>query len=169
MDGNANMIPHQLRAFAKLLNQASLGRNKLVLIIGESGSGKTRFLAALSAAHYLPVLNLGAQLGTKLLAISPRKRPLAIEATVQELIEHGQSGVCIDNTDILFDQALRCDPIRLAYNVSQNSMILYALTGRLEGRRFVRGYPDHPEYFSEEIPAIPTVFMERGAPTFYYS
>lgn len=163
------MTTPDLSRFSEIIDQASSSRHKLVLIIGESGAGKTGLLSSLSSKHSLPLLNLGPQLGTRLLSVPLRKRPLAIEATVQELIGPGQSGVCIDNTDILFSPALRCDPIRLAYSVSQNRVVLYALNGRLEGRRFVRGYPDHPEYFSEEIPAIPTVFLERGAPTFYNS
>lgn len=163
------MTTPELNRFSEIIGQASSSRHKLVLIVGESGAGKTSLLSSLSLQHSFPLLNLGPQLGAKLLSVALRKRPLAIEAAVQEFIGPGLSGVCIDNTDILFNPALRCDPIRLAYSVSQNRVILYALNGRLEGRRFVRGYPDHPEYFSEEIPAIPTVFLERGAPTFYNS
>ncbi len=163
------MTAPDLSRFSEIIGQASSSRHKLVLIIGESGAGKTELLSSLSLKHSLPLLNLGLQLGTKLLSVALRKRPLAIEATVQELIGPGQSGVSIDNTDILFNPALRCDPLRLAYGISQNRIVIYALNGRLEGRRFVRGYPDHPEYFSEEIPAIPTVFLERGTPTFYHS
>lgn len=163
------MTAQDFSHFAEMIGQASNSRHKLVFIIGESGAGKSSLLACLSSKFSLPLLNLGPQLGTKLMSVSLRKRPLSIEAAVQELLPLEHSGVCIDNTDILFNPALRCDPIRLAYSVSQNRVIMYALNGRLEGRRFVRGYPDHPEYFSEEIPAIPTVFLERGAPTFYNS
>jgi hypothetical protein len=163
------MTAPDLSRFSDIIGQASSSRHKLVLIIGESGAGKTGLLSSLSSRQSLPLLNLGPRLGTKLLSVPLRKRPLEIEATVQELIGPGQGGVCIDNTDILFDPALRCDPIRLASSVSQNRLVLYALNGRLEGRRFVHGYPDHPEYFSEEILAIPTVILEHGSPTFYNS
>ena len=163
------MTTPELDRFSKIIGQASSSCHRLVLIIGESGAGKTSLFTSLSLTYDLPLLNLGHQLGAKLMSVALRKRPLMIETTVQEFIGPGLGGVCIDNTDILFNPVLRCDPIRLACSVSQNRVILYSLNGRLEGRRFVRGYPDHPEYFSEEIPAIPTVFLERGAPTFYNS
>lgn len=98
---------------------------------------------------------------------SPRQRPLAVESLFSELLSPSDSGVCVDNTDILFEPSLACDPLRLACSVSQNSLVVLSLEGRLENRRFVRGYPDHPEFYSQEIPSAPLIHVTRGELSFH--
>lgn len=144
-------------------------RHRLVLVIGEAGSGKTAFLQSIAAAHGMQFLRLGEPLGIRLLEASPRTRPLEIEKTIRELVDGTGPGSAMDNTDILFDPALRCDPLRLACSISQNSLVLFSMTGRIEGNRFVRGYPDHPEFFSEEFPSVPLIVLDRTGPSFHAS
>lgn len=151
------------------IRHAASGRHRLVLVIGEAGSGKTAFLRNLSATRHLQFLSLGGPLGIRLLETAPRTRPLVIEETIRELVDSSFSGVAVDNTDILFDPTLQCDPLRLACSISQNSLVLFSLTGRVEGRRLVRGYPDHPEFYSEELPSAPFIVLDRTGPTFHAS
>ena len=151
------------------IRHAASGRHRLVLVVGEVGSGKTDFLRGLAAAHAMQFLSLGEPLGIRLLETSPRTRPLVIEDAVRQLIDGARAGVTVDNTDLLFDPALRCDPLRLACSISQNTFVAYSLTGRIEGKRFVRGYPDHPEFYSEDLPAVPVIILDRDGPTFHAS
>jgi hypothetical protein len=148
------------------IRQAASARYRLVLVIGESGSGKTAFLQSIAAAHAMQFLSLGEPLGIRLLETSPRTRPLVIKDSVRQLIDGTRAGVCMDGTDILFNPALLCDPLRLACSISQNVFVAYSLTGRVEGKRFVRGYPDHPEFYSEELPSVPVIVVNRSEPTF---
>lgn len=148
------------------IRHAASGRHRLVLIVGEAGSGKTAFLRGIAASHTMQFLSLGEPLGVRLLETSPRTRPLMIEETVRQLLDETRPGACIDNTDILFDPGLRCDPLRLACSVSQNTFVAYSLTGRIERKRFVRGYPDHPEFYSEELPSVPIITLDRSGPSF---
>jgi hypothetical protein len=157
------------QALDDAMRHAASGRHRLVLVVGEVDSGKTDFLRGLAATHAMQFLSLGEPLGIRLMETSPRTRPLLIEETVRQLIDGIQAGVAVDNTDILFDPALRCDPLRLACSVSQNTLVLFALTGRLEGKRFVRGYPDHPEFYSEDVPTVPVIILDRNGPTFHAS
>ncbi len=149
------------------IRHAASGRHRLLLVIGEAGSGKSAFLQSIAAARAMQFLSLGEPLGIRLLETSPRTRPLVIEDTVRQLIDGTRAGVCMDGTDILFNPALRCDPLRLACSISQNTFVAYSLTGRVEGKRFVRGYPDHPEFYSEELPSVPIITLDRSGPTFH--
>ena len=155
------------QALSDTLRHATSGRHRLILVVGEVRSGKTAFLRGIAAAYEMQFLSLGESLGIRLLETAPRIRPLMIEEFVRQLIDGRPSGVCLDNTDILFDPTLRCDPLRLASGISQNTFVLYSLMGRIEGSRFVRGHPDHPEFFSEELPAVPIVSIDRGIPSIY--
>lgn len=160
-------------AFQESLNEtirhAASGRHRLVLVVGQVDSGKTDFLRGVAATHAMQFLSLGEPLGIQLMETSPRTRPLVIEEAVRQLIDGSRTGVAMDNTDILFAPALRCDPLRLACSVSQNTLVLFALTGRMEGKRFVRGYPDHPEFYSEDIPTVPVIILNRSGPTLHVS
>ncbi|MBL9185852.1 MAG: BREX-3 system P-loop-containing protein BrxF [Opitutaceae bacterium] len=149
------------------IRHARSGRHRLVLVIGDAGSGKSAFLQSIAAARAMQFLSLGEPLGIRLLETSPRTRPLVIEDTVRQFIDGTRAGVCIDGTDILFNPALRCDPLRLACSISQNTFVAFTLTGRIEGKRFVHGYPDHPEFYSEEVPSVPIITLDRSEPTFH--
>jgi len=144
---------------------AANGRHKLVLVIGESGTGKSKLLGEVASELQFQLLNLGTLLGTRLQTVAPKKRPLAIEDIVRESIHPDRIGTCIDNTDILFAPSLKCDPLRFAHSISQNSTVIYALHGRVDGKRFIRGYPDHPEFYSEELPPVAVISVERGTPS----
>jgi len=161
------MNPGFQETLNETIRHTASGRHRLVLVVGEVGSGKTDFLRRLAAAHAMQFLNLGEPLGIRLMETSPRTRPLIIEDAVRQLIDGTRAGVCMDGTDILFNPALRCDPLRLACSISQNTFVAYSLTGRIEGKRFVRGYPDHPEFYSEELPSVPTITLDRSEPTFH--
>jgi len=154
------------QALDETIRFAANGRHRLLLVIGEAASGKTTFLRGIATERAMQFLSLGEPLGVRLMEITPRTRPLIIEETVRELLDGTRPGVCIDNTDILFDPALRCDPMRLACNVSQNIFVAYSLTGRIEGKRFVHGHPDHPEFYSEELPSVPIITLDRSGPSF---
>ena len=151
------------------IRHAASGRHRLVLVVGEEGSGKTALLQSIATAHAMHFLRLGEPLGIRLLETPPRKRPLVIEETVRQLIDGARAGVAVDNTDILFDPALKCDPLRLACGISQNIFVVFSVTGRIEGKRFVHGYPDHPEYYSEELPSVPVIIADRSGPAFHTS
>ncbi len=151
------------------VRHAASGRHRLVLVIGEAGSGKTTFLRNIATAHAMQFLSLGEPLGIRLLETPPRKRPLVIEEAVRQLIDGARAGASVDNTDILFDPALKCDPLRLACGISQNIFVVFSVTGRIEGKRFIHGYPDHPEYYSEELPSVPVIIVDRSGPAFHTS
>jgi hypothetical protein len=163
------MSPEIHEKIQATIQQAVSGRHRLVLVVGDVGSGKTAFLRSVAAARGMQFISLGEPLGVRLLEVAPRTRPLAIEETVRGLVSDSPSGAAIDDTDVLFDPALRCDPLRLACSVSQNLLVLFSLTGRIEGRRFVRGYSDHPEFYSEEFPSVPLIVLDRTGPTFHAS
>jgi hypothetical protein len=153
--------------FEDILRHAAGGRHRLALVVGEACSGKTTLLRDIAAAYAMRFVSLGVPLGVRLQELSPRMRPLAIEDAVRQLFDGDTKGVCMDNTDILFDPALRCDPLRLALGISQNTSVVFSLMGRIEGRRFVRGYPDHPEFYSDELPFVPLVTLDGGGSTLH--
>lgn len=163
------MITDFHQALDETIRYVANGRYRLLLVVGDCASGKTTLLRGVATERAMQFLSLGEPLGIRMMETSLRTRPLVIEDAIRQLIDGSRAGVSVDNTDILFDPSLRCDPLRLACSISQSTLVIFALTGRIEGKRFVHGYPDHPEYYSEELPAVPVILVDRSGPTFYNS
>ena len=54
--------------------------------------------------------------------------------------------VLLDNIEILFDVALKQDPLRLLQNLSRNKTVVVAWNGSASGGQITYATPDHPEY-----------------------
>ena len=54
--------------------------------------------------------------------------------------------VVLDNIEILFDAALRQDPLRLLQGVSRNRTIVAAWNGTLENGYLIYAASEHPEH-----------------------
>ena len=60
--------------------------NRLVLLVGPSGSGRTAILRALADAENVPVLNVGAEISRRLLDLTERQRVLQLPKLVEEAV-----------------------------------------------------------------------------------
>jgi tRNA A37 N6-isopentenylltransferase MiaA len=69
----------------KLVDDITSLNSKLVLLIGPPRSGKTALLAQLSERRDAPVLNVGAALGRRLLAVPSTRRHLQAADSMKDL------------------------------------------------------------------------------------
>ncbi len=64
--------------------------------------------------------------------------------------------VVLDNLEILFDPALKLDPLKLLQGISRNRTIVASWNGSYVEGTLTYAKPDHPEYRSyRELDAIP--------------
>jgi hypothetical protein len=153
--------------FSQLLDQVRVAQNayhRLVVIAGLSGSGKTRVLNQVAADLNLPVINLSLVLSQRLLGLTRRQRALKAQEIAIELIgEHLQFGVCLDNTEILFDSTLHLNPLLFLQDLSRNRLIIASWNGRFDAGELQFGYASHPDFFSQAVTGCPvvTAFEER--------
>jgi hypothetical protein len=131
---------------------------KLTVIAGPSGSGKTRLLNQVAGDLELPVINLSLLLSQRLLGLTRRQRPLQAEEVATDLIdEHLQSGLCLDNTEVLFDSTLRLNPLSFLQDISRNRLIIATWGGLLNAGELRFGYAGHPDFFTQAVVGIPVV------------
>lgn len=147
--------------FSKLINLLSGAHShyhKLLIIAGVSGSGKTRLLNQVASHLQLPAINLSLLLSQKLLSLTRRQRALKAEEIATEVIdEHLQSGLCLDNTELLFDSALRLNPLVFLQDVSRNRVIIATWNGVVAGDEIRFGHTGHPDYFCQAAIGYPVV------------
>ena len=121
--------------------------NRLVLIVGTAGTGKTAALYQISTAMRIPYVNLNLMLSQRLLDFTSKARPLRVLKLFDEIL--GSAGghiLLVDNTEILFDPRLKQDPLRCLEAVSRNRTVVASWNGRLDDKDLVYAEPGHPEY-----------------------
>jgi hypothetical protein len=146
---------NQLLQTARDLNFAS---NKLLVIAGAKGSGKTDLVQKVSAQLSWPLVKVGKEVSERLLNLTVRQRRLKAEEVVADALDAtGHRALCLDNTEVLFDTALAINPVNLLLNLSRNRLLVVAWNGHLESGSLVYAYPEHPEHFKGPANGFPVV------------
>lgn len=119
---------------------------KLVLLVGEPGSGKTPVLRDVADELGVPVININLELSAKLLELTAKQRALRLPKLLDEITETGNSILILDNLEILFDKEMKQDPLRLLQGISRNHSVVASWNGSAEGRKLRYAMAGHPEY-----------------------
>ena len=131
---------------------------KLTILAGGARSGKTKLLRQVADQLGFPVINLSLLLSQRLLSQSRRQRSLNAETVAIEVIdEHLNSGLCLDNTELLFDTTLKTNPLVFLQDVSRNRQIVATWNGVITGGGLRFGHNGHPDYFSQVVNGCPVV------------
>lgn len=137
--------------------------HRLVLLVGETGSGKTGVLREVAEEFGSSVVNVNLALSGRLLELTPKQRTLRLPSILGRIVDQSQSPVVLDNLEILFDQNLRQDPLRLLQGISRNRTILASWSGILNSGRLLYAETGHPEYRSYDSVAALIVGMDGTA------
>ena len=135
----------------KLVDDITSLNSKLVLLIGPPRSGKTALLARLSKRRDAPVLNVGAALGRRLLAVPSTRRHLQAAYLMKDLTDETarQGLLLLDNIEMLFDRTLQLNPLDLLKRHAHARRVIAVWPGELRERRLsyaTTGHPEHQDY-----------------------
>jgi hypothetical protein len=140
-----------IEALDRLVEDVSGLNSKLVLLIGHPRTGKSSLLGRLAENRQMRLLNVGMELGRKLLSVSSTRRHLQATDILKELADDSShNGLLImDNIEILFDQTLKLSPLELLKRHAHARRVVAAWPGELrEGRLSyaTTGHPEHQDY-----------------------
>lgn len=120
---------------------------RLLLVVGPAGTGKTEALRLIEKHRGFPRINLNLVLSRRLLELTERQRILQLPTILAELLAPYRGGVILlDNLEILFDVALKQDPLRLLQKLARQQTVLAAWPGTVAAGKLVYAEPGHPEY-----------------------
>jgi len=129
------------------IGQAAELYHRLILLAAPAGTGKTAALQDIHDRLAAPLVNLNLELSRRLLDLTERQRALQLPRLLAEIVgATGSEVVLLDNIEVLFDIALKQDPVRLLQGLSRNVTVVVAWSGPVEGEHLVYATPDHPEY-----------------------
>ena len=137
--------------------------HRLVLIVGGPSTGKTATLREVSERTGAPLINTNLELSSYLIDLAERQRPLQIQRFLERTIGETKSEiVLLDNTELLFDVALRQDPLRLMMGLSRNRTIVASWKGSIEGGQLCFAEPGHRE--NRQYPMDDILVVNAGTP-----
>lgn len=125
--------------------------HRLVLLVGEKGSGKTKVLRGIADEFATTVININLSLSSELLDLTAKQRSLKLPGILNQIVAKAQSLVVLDNLEILFDKDLKQDPLRLLQGISRNHTVVASWSGAFIGGRLSYAEAGHPEYRSYDV------------------
>lgn len=122
--------------------------HRLVLLVGETGSGKTSVLRDVAEELGAPVVNVNLALSSELLELTTKQRALRLPGVLDQIADQTKAPVVLDNLEILFDKELQQDPLRLLQSIARNHTVVASWNGTVTSGRLMYAELDHPEYRS---------------------
>jgi hypothetical protein len=135
---------------------------RLVLLIGETNSGKTQYLREVANDRNLEVLNINLALSKVLLELSAKQRTLALPELLSQITEIPKPFLILDNLEILFDKHLQQDALKLIQGLSRNSTVLASWNGKISVDKLIYAEPGHPEYQGYELKDLLIVDLNKA-------
>jgi len=120
--------------------------HRLVLLVGETGSGKTNALRDVAEAFGTSIININLALSGELLELTAKQRALRVPAILAQIADQAQPLVVLDNLEILFDKDLKQDPLRLLQGISRNRAVVASWNGTITSGKLIYAEAAHPEY-----------------------
>jgi hypothetical protein len=144
------------------LNETESLYHRLVLLVGETGSGKTTVLQEVCNEIGITPVNLNLELSRLMLEMTAKKRTLQLPKILEEMVNNTDGKtIAIDNLEILFDINLQQDPLRLLQKISRNKNIIVSWNGIVNNGKLMYAVPGHPEYRSYDKSDLLTIPMQK--------
>lgn len=121
--------------------------HRLLLVVAPAGAGKTSALQEVRDRTGMPLFNVNLELARRMLEMTKRQRAIYVQRLLQAIIDNGnEEMILLDNIEILFDVALKQDPLRLLQGLSRTRTVVAAWNGSIAENSLIYATPDHQEY-----------------------
>lgn len=156
---------HLMEKLDALLEDIRAIQSKLILIVAPPGSGKTNLLRALAERRGADVMNVGAELGTRLAALPARQRGFEATELLRDLAHVHAFGdvLLLDNIELLFDQTLQLQPLDLLKRHAHVRRVVAVWPGDLRHGRLTYAELGHPEHKDYSLDGVVIFEMETKA------
>lgn len=124
---------------------------RLVLVVGSAGTGKTAALLDVARRTGYSYVNLNLTLSQRLLEVPVASRPFRAPDLLDDLVEEIDGSVLLDNLELLFNPELELQPLNWLRRTSRNRTIVATWNGVVEQGHLTYAVQGHPEYCRETV------------------
>lgn len=128
-------------------------QERLVLIVGKPGSGKSKIMRELAANRGWKYVDSQTLVTAELLELVPKARPREAPHILDAMLSREKAEVILlDGLQLLFTPLLNLDPLALLRQLSKKHLIVAAWPGRYEGGRlsFLEVGQAEPYYYAAQ-------------------
>jgi len=118
---------------------------KLILLIGKSGSGKTKILQELSGNYKTSVFSLGYEIAKAMLEGLSNDKILWF---LRDQLRSKKSIILLDNVEVLFDRSLDLNPLDILKLLARDQVLLACFPGQVINGNLNFAEASTPEYKS---------------------
>ncbi len=120
---------------------------RLVILVGQPGSGKTLTLRSFAHKVESQLVNVNLELSKRMLELTRTQRSKQVDRLLKDVIADSFGEiVLLDNLEILFDGTLEVEPLRLLQLLSRNRTIVASWSGNYKDLVLTYAEPGHPEF-----------------------
>jgi len=138
--------------------------HKVVIVVGDFRSGKTRLVRKSMEEIGGAYLNLNLELSDQLLAIDPQRYATQASVLVEDLCQAGdpRCPLFVDNLELLFSPEVgRINPVDLFRKISRTRVVVMVLPCRLLARdRAQYSEPGRPDHMILDLSGLNVIDIE---------
>ena len=129
-------MPETVQQLMAMIEQAVKNQDRLILVVGQPGSGKSKLLRELATLEGWRLISCRELISEELLELVPEERQREAPNLIGEMLAHNDARVILlDNVDVLFTPVLRLKPLELLRQLSERQVIVAAWPGTYDGNR----------------------------------
>ena len=133
--------------------------HRLILLVGPAGTGKTEILRELARDFDVPLVNVNLALTGEMLELTSMQRAVRLPEIFGRVTDSTADPLLLDNLEVLFDNHLKQDPLRLLQGISRNRSVVASWNGHNIGSKLVYAEPGHAEFRNYELGEVMIVQM----------
>ena len=141
--------------------------HKLVLLVGDFASGKTRLMRRVCDEVGGVYLNVNLELTRQLLTVDARTYATKASPILEDLCDAqaARRPLFVDNVELLFSPEVGClNPVDLFKKVSRERLIVLSLPCRLTGlARAEYSEPGRPDHMGLDLAGVAVIDLSEGA------
>jgi len=136
--------------------------NKLILVLGPPGCGKTALVAEFAGRNGIERISVGADLGSRMAEVPRRQRPIGAGEAMRQLLDASgtEKLAVLDDIELLFDQLLKLDPLALLKHAARSRCVVAVWPGELRDGRLRYAELGHPEFRDYSLDGIVPFAMD---------